>query len=119
MNDRYGTNARISRIVDSLIEKTRAKKIDWTDCDGRNRFGVNLGRSRVSVNLDRLTGVRELEIVSGNGVRIAESSTFGESDFSKSGLAGKLNDLWEEARRSALNADSVLDEIGDFLDAIE
>lgn len=118
--------ADMTQILALLIDRSRNRKLAWRTTASPNAFLTTLGEVSVAVSMIS-RGIDdphyELEILDQQG-RSVESLT-----TSRSGLFGEpnpdaklhnacLKQLFEFARRSALDVDSTLDELIRELDAI-
>ena len=103
-------NSKIVSILDKVIELSTLKKIEWEkNPKGENSFKATLGEN--SLHILKISTSLYFIIYTESGEEVAR--IFGAR------YLGKLDNLYDLARRKALKIDEKLNELDSFLDKLK
>jgi hypothetical protein len=110
-------NENLKKLIDSILAKTKARKLKWLETSGEEEFKLNLNSGSVFVNswFDDFTGEENIRIeIYNEGNRKIENYTISESNGSHEYQL--LSDLHSEVKRSFFKVEEtykgMLEELG-------
>lgn len=111
--DASGTDERLQKIAERLLQNTKNQYTSWQDTDEDDSFLMQAKDS--SVIIDRKNSraglYYVLRILNWQGREIESLKSSAASSLDYNAWDDTLAELWERARRSALDVDSVLDSV--------
>ena len=96
-------DTKSDRIVRSLLEKSRINQVAWNPSVTEDRYAVNLADS--SIVIEHRPGLARLSVLNESGTEIDGTDWLAGSD------ADALRELFQLARKRALEVEKRLDEV--------
>jgi hypothetical protein len=103
------SNDKMITLIEVLVQKTDAGSIDWEEDPWNRGFSIQFNDSRVLLDTD---SVPTLTIYNHNGDPV---ETINDDELLTLGYINEIKNLYEKARRKALNADEIINTIIDRL----
>ena len=114
-------DSRLSRIVSVLILQTQSRNVQWSTTDDDEKFLYTGSGSSILVDTNRTLTPQPywLKILNERGTVIENLHVMSGNPFVEDGaLESQVVELYELARRSALQIDAVLDGVLEELEAL-
>lgn len=117
MTDDTGIRDRMTKLAKQLLRRTLNGQISWNETDNENEFIYSASDSSVAIqnnNTRSITGRYTLTVRNWRGTIVQQlQSALRESDFVEiqEDWNEVLLDLYEAARRNALNIEGMLDDL--------
>ena len=119
MSREEDVHQRVERLARKLLEQTRAGKLSWSDTDTEDQFLYSGSVSGVLI--DKYSSRYELALLNARGTlveRIVANApeVDGGVSAAEAALFDLFEDLYEAARREALNVDKIIDSLINDID---